>query len=415
MTSSEINHNTIVIFTSIFPFGNGEPFLETEINYLAERFEKVIIVTQNIEDLKPRQVPANCEIKRIDLAVSGLEKIGALSGLFDSKFWKELNIIKSVYNKKLNKGIISTMLISLFRAKKIARYAKTLYRDNQQNSKLIFYSYWCDDIALGLAMFQKKYVEACTLSRIHRWDVYFEESKFNFLPFRHYITNNIGKIFSISQDGIDYAVKNWKTDNNEKFVLSRLGINNSLTYEVSKNETCLIVSCSNLIPVKRVHLIGEALQEIEDIKIKWVHFGDGLEKKSLEIQIKGLPGNVEVELKGRVPNTEIYTYYNKNRPDLFINVSSSEGLPVSIMEAMSYGIPCLGTAVGGTPEIINNENGYLLSVVPTFKEIAHSIESYSQLSDHEKGLKRKAAYSTWKTKYNAKKNYVKFTEEMLKL
>jgi len=304
------------------------------------------------------------------------------------------------------------MLISLFRAKKIARYAKTLYRDNQQNSQLFFYSYWCDDVALGLAMFQKKHTEAFTLSRIHRWDVYFEESKFNYLPFRHYIANNIGKIFSISQDGIDYAVKNWKTDNNEKFVLSRLGINNSLTYEVSKNETCLIVSCSNLIPVKRVHLIGEALKEIEDIKIKWVHFGDGLEKKSLEIQIKGLPGNVEVELKGRVPNTEIYTYYNKNCPDLFINVSSSEGVPVSIMEAMSYGIPCVGTAVGGTPEIINKENGYLLSINPTADEVASKIEKFQQLSIEDKTEKRKAAYSTWENKYNADKNYNDFIERI---
>ena len=403
---------TLFLFTADFPYGTGETFLETEINYLAERFEKVIIVTQNTEDLNPRQVPANCEIHRIDLVVSGLEKIRALSGLFDSKFWKELKIIKSVYNKKPNKGIISTMLISLFRAKKIARYAKTLYRDNQHNSKLFFYSYWCDDIALGLAMFQKKHTETCTLSRIHRWDVYFEESKFNFLPFRHYIANNIGKIFSISQDGIDYAVKNWKTDNNEKFVLSRLGINNSLTYEVSKNETCLIVSCSNLIPVKRVHLIGEALKEIEDIKIKWVHFGDGLEKKSLEIQIKGLPGNVEVELKGRVPNTEIYTYYNKNRPDLFINVSSSEGVPVSIMEAMSYGIPCVGTAVGGTPEIINKENGYLLSINPTADEVASKIEKFQQLSIEDKEKKRKAAYATWEDKYNADKNYNDFIERI---
>ena len=194
--------------------------------------------------------------------------------------------------------------------------------------------------------------------------------------------------------------------------MSRLGINNSLTYEVSKNETCLIVSCSNLIPVKRVHLIGEALQEIEDIKIKWVHFGDGLEKKSLEIQIKGLPGNVEVELKGRVPNTEIYTYYNKNRPDLFINVSSSEGLPVSIMEAMSYGIPCIGTAVGGTPEIINKENGYLLSINPTADEVASKIEKFQQLSIEDKTEKRKAAYSTWEKKYNADKNYNDFIERI---
>ena len=33
---------------------------------------------------------------------------------------------------------------------------------------------------------------------------------------------------------------------------------------------------------------------------------------------------------------------------VFLNVSSSEGVPVSIIEAMSFGIPCIATNVGGT-------------------------------------------------------------------
>jgi glycosyltransferase involved in cell wall biosynthesis len=47
--------------------------------------------------------------------------------------------------------------------------------------------------------------------------------------------------------------------------------------------------------------------------------------------------------------------------DIFVLPSYNEGLPISILEAMSYGMPIISTAVGGIPEIIiNNENGFLI-------------------------------------------------------
>ena len=412
MTSSEINHNTIVIFTSIFPFGNGEPFLETEINYLAERFEKVIIVTQNIEDLKPRQVPANCEIKRIDLAVSGLEKIGGLSGLFDSKFWKERKIIKSVYNKKPNKGIISTMLISLFRAKKIARYAKTLYRDNQQNSKLIFYSYWSDDTAIALALVKKKNRKLKVISRVHGWDVYFNVSQFNYLPFRSLICQNMDAIYSISKKGQTEISETWKQNLSNIFV-SHLGVTSQVLKEAPNKFK--IVSCSNLISLKRVHLIIEALALLTSFSIEWIHFGDGQLFNQLKGQANNLPDNIIVDWRGQVRNEDVLNYYKKNKVSCFINVSSSEGIPVSIMEAMSFGIPVIGTNVGGVSEIVDEDNGYLLSANPRAQEIVSVIEKFQQLSNEDKEKKRKAAYSTWENKFNAEKNYTQFVEDILSL
>lgn len=41
-------------------------------------------------------------------------------------------------------------------------------------------------------------------------------------------------------------------------------------------------------------------------------------------------------------------------------MSDSEGIPVSIMEAMSFGIPVIARNVGGMSEIVNEENGLLL-------------------------------------------------------
>lgn len=50
-----------------------------------------------------------------------------------------------------------------------------------------------------------------------------------------------------------------------------------------------------------------------------------------------------------------------NWADIFILPSHNEGLPISILEAMSYGMPIISTGVGGIPEIVGKENGLLVT------------------------------------------------------
>ena len=50
--------------------------------------------------------------------------------------------------------------------------------------------------------------------------------------------------------------------------------------------------------------------------------------------------------------------------DLFLTVSANEGIPVSIMEAQSFGIPVIATDVGGISEIVNNVNGSYFLQIP---------------------------------------------------
>jgi glycosyltransferase involved in cell wall biosynthesis len=402
----------LILFTTDYPFGFLEPFLETEIHNLSEGFDEVIIVTTSVSEIQTRKIPDNCKVERFNLMLNSMQKMLSLSNSFNAIFLNELAIIRNVYNLPISKGIIFTMLISLTRARRVRKKVELIFKNKDNNENLFFYSYWCDDVALGLAMAQVEFPKIKTLCRIHRWDVYFDESTVNYLPFRHTIAQQIGKIVSISQDGIDYAKAVWKTGLDEKFVLSRLGINNSVTPMIIERNYCLLVSCSNIIPVKRVHLILEALQEITETAIKWVHFGDGSERKALETLITKLPSNIQVELMGRRDNKEIYTYYKEHRPDLFINVSSSEGVPVSIMEAMSFGIPVIATNVGGTGEIVNNDNGCLLSHSPSATDVAGAIIEFTQLSRNQLIVKRKHSFDTWNLEYNAEVNYKKFIEQI---
>ena len=49
------------------------------------------------------------------------------------------------------------------------------------------------------------------------------------------------------------------------------------------------------------------------------------------------------------------------KADIFVTTSVSDGTPVSLLEAMSSGLPCIATSVGGIPEwITNGENGILI-------------------------------------------------------
>lgn len=63
-----------------------------------------------------------------------------------------------------------------------------------------------------------------------------------------------------------------------------------------------------------------------------------------------------------------------NISDIYLQPSRTEGLPLSIMEALNYSLPVIGTRVGGIPEIVHEgENGYLFEK-ENVEELADRIE-----------------------------------------
>src|SRR5690606_434106 len=97
-----------------------------------------------------------------------------------------------------------------------------------------------------------------------------------------------------------------------------------------------------------------------------------------------------------------------------INTSSSEGIPVSMMEAMSLGIPCIGTDVGGVAEIIQDEiNGFLMPTDPTAEIVSNYLQNYIDLSIEGKRQFRLNAFHTWQEKFNAENNYKDFINKII--
>jgi glycosyltransferase involved in cell wall biosynthesis len=65
-----------------------------------------------------------------------------------------------------------------------------------------------------------------------------------------------------------------------------------------------------------------------------------------------------VELPGFIPHAQLME--SLKSVDVFVLPSFAEGVPVVLMEAMSFGVPCVSTYVNGTPELIENEVSGLL-------------------------------------------------------
>ena len=181
----------------------------------------------------------------------------------------------------------------------------------------------------------------------------------------------------------------------------------------------IICSCSYVILRKRVDLIIKSLGEIEDARIHWIHIGDGsLEKdiKSLADDILGDKPNISYEFKGYMTSEQIMRFYNKNNIDCFISTTEAEGgCPVSISEAISFGIPVIATAVGGVPEIVKENFGVLLDSSGDISEISNAIVGLCKLPMERMMAMRLSARSFWENNFNAEINHAKFAEELLAL
>ena len=83
------------------------------------------------------------------------------------------------------------------------------------------------------------------------------------------------------------------------------------------------------------------------------------------------------------------------------------------MEAQSAGIPVLATAVGGTPEIVNKENGFLVDQDVDMAETVELILAFLHDTPENIKIKREAAYQNWNKYYNAERNYAEFADVLL--
>ena len=127
------------------------------------------------------------------------------------------------------------------------------------------------------------------------------------------------------------------------------------------NDQINITIVSRLVSHKNIKKIIKAISDLNDPLIYLNIIGDGpelnqLQKISLESNNKD-----NIIFHGKLNRDDINHIFLKS--DIYIQASNYEGLPHSLLEAMSYGIPVLCTPVGECKEILGNEDrGYILDL-----------------------------------------------------
>ena len=121
-----------------------------------------------------------------------------------------------------------------------------------------------------------------------------------------------------------------------------------------------IITVSRLDIGKRNNEIINILKKLNDKDVKLTIIGDGREYNNLKTQIKNLKLENQVTLTGYLPKDKIEKYMLNS--SVFLMASISEGLPMVLLEAMSYGVPCIAyeTDSGINDIIDDNINGFIV-------------------------------------------------------
>ncbi|MEH7441676.1 N-acetyl-alpha-D-glucosaminyl L-malate synthase BshA [Bacillus sp. JJ1122] len=137
----------------------------------------------------------------------------------------------------------------------------------------------------------------------------------------------------------------------------------------------VVIHVSNFRPVKRVQDVIQAFAGIaEHLPAKLLLVGDGPEMKTVCNLAGELGIRDKILLLGKQERVEeLYSL-----SDLMLLLSEKESFGLVALEAMACGVPCIGTNVGGIPEVIvNGETGYIceLGDIKTITEKAVEILS----------------------------------------
>jgi len=130
----------------------------------------------------------------------------------------------------------------------------------------------------------------------------------------------------------------------------------------------IILCPANLYPVKGHRYLIEAIALLRKrgVECKLLIAGGGSLRPELEAQVWNLGLADAVQFLGQLSHCELLAMYRKDRvgmvvlPSVDLGNNLHEGIPVGLIEAMSYNIPVIGTRTGGTPELLEGGAGLIV-------------------------------------------------------
>ncbi len=195
---------------------------------------------------------------------------------------------------------------------------------------------------------------------------------------------------AVRQDVVD---SNWHVSHEKLFVLE-----NSVDYDrfaeptVSPSEARRLLgipteavvfgTIGRLAPTKGLSYLIEAFSTVKQqlASAQLVLLGDGPSREELERCAARTPYPEAIHFLGYRPNVEQLL----RGMNVFVLSSVAEGMPRVILEAMVAGVPCVSTAVGGIPQML--DNGAIGTLVPPrdSQGLAHAMLAWANMAEQER-------------------------------
>ncbi|MCZ6878530.1 MAG: N-acetyl-alpha-D-glucosaminyl L-malate synthase BshA, partial [Acidobacteria bacterium] len=148
----------------------------------------------------------------------------------------------------------------------------------------------------------------------------------------------------------------------------------------------ILMHASNFRPVKRVTDVVRIFARIrEQIPVKLLLVGEGPERLFVQQLVKELKLSQDVSFLGEQDDIGQLL----SCTDLFLLPSEQESFGLVALEAMSCGVPVIGTSIGGLPEVVvDGETGFLLPVGDVSGMAKKALELLSQAERYAAFQKR---------------------------
>lgn len=395
-----------------------QPFMRAMLTVAQKHYDNVIIITNPLS--KGNTIEGD-NLKHIEVSNAIRRKSILFSPIWLMSSDVITQSIKVVSGKRFKKNYIRDL--KLYSCYGMAFYwaAQPYVKKYLKEGDVHVLSCWFAMDAWAVGRLKKYYPKIKAYSLAHSFEIDPLKNDFVDLTFNEWKHKYLDKIFFISEKMREIYNKETKyryiQKYKEQMAVSYLGCI-KLFDEMNpymQKEKLRIVSCSYVRPEKRIDLIMSVISKWTKCPIEWIHFGNGPlldEMKERSMLIMKENPKVSIDFRGYLSNDDVQKLYTNEHFDFFINLSSSEGIPVSIMEAIAYGIPVVATDVGGVSEIIDDKHGLLITSDATEETIRRDLESFvaEYQSDAEK--MRNAANGFWKTKFNAISNYNNFFKSL---
>lgn len=417
------NYNVmnLILISSTFPLqkkGNAEAsFLRILTPYLLDFFNKIFLIPS------ARNKLAFESYRRKFYLIGG-------SNLFNISLYKFINLFVSnlyilyfdireiVFGKFYFYNFFRSLYVYCKSIVFFSFIEKNIDRGFIVCKDSVIFSFWFDDYIIASILLKYKYNLKLTVSA-HGYDIYEERNKGKRIPFRSFSLSNVDIIFPDSHLGMEYIKGRYPSlcnIHNLKLFLPSTSLKPFLS-NFSDDGVIRLLSISRTHPVKRLDYLLKVLKLLEikyqHLKLEWTHIGSGDEYLALCSYCKNLNFNrFKIVFKNDLSDLNIKRFYRDNAVDFFLNVSSSEGTSLALIEALSYGVPVICTKVGGNVYIAER-CGFLLNVEFTHNDLFKVIDSLNINKNYYLLLREKAVLA-WRDNFNPKVNIYRFINEILR-